>query len=93
MSTFAENKAQQFAQPTQLPESEAQREEWLKANKHWWETNPMHYDWLDKIPYPDRRRVLRKGLALSLDACAGPFSTAILHELARGGLIELPPRP
>lgn len=56
MSTFAENKAQQFAQPTQLPETEAQREEWLKANKHWWETNPMRYDWLDKIPYPEFTR-------------------------------------
>lgn len=56
MSTFAENKARQFAEPTQLPETEAQREEWIKANKHWWETNPMRYDWLEKIPYPEFTR-------------------------------------
>lgn len=57
MSLFAENKAPNFANPTQLPESEEQRLEWLKANKTWWETNPMRYDWLDgkldKIPYPE----------------------------------------
>jgi len=57
MSVFAENKAPKFANPTQLPESEEQRQEWLKANKNWWETSPMRYDWLngeyDKIPYPE----------------------------------------
>ncbi|MEY2564256.1 MAG: hypothetical protein QOH88_2449 [Verrucomicrobiota bacterium] len=55
-STFAENKAVQFAQPTQLPETEEQRQAWLQANKHWWETNPMRYDWLAKIPHPEFTR-------------------------------------
>jgi SAM-dependent methyltransferase len=57
MSLFAENKAPNFANPTQLPESQEEREKWLEANKTWWETNPMRYDWLDgkldEIPYPE----------------------------------------
>ncbi len=57
MSLFAENKAPNFANPTQLPESQEEREKWLEANKTWWETNPMRYDWLDgkldKIPHPE----------------------------------------
>ena len=57
MSIFAENKAETFANPTELPESQEERQKWLEANKTWWETNPMRYDWLggelDKIPYPE----------------------------------------
>jgi len=47
MSIFSENKAESFADPTQLPENQEMRQEWLAANKNWWETNPMRYDWLD----------------------------------------------
>jgi SAM-dependent methyltransferase len=57
MSIFAENKADNFANPTQLPETQEERQKWLEANKTWWETNPMRYDWLDgkldQIPYPE----------------------------------------
>jgi ubiquinone/menaquinone biosynthesis C-methylase UbiE len=57
MSIFSENKANSFISPTQLPETMEQRQEWLKSNKTWWETNPMRYDWLDGkldiIPYPE----------------------------------------
>lgn len=57
MSIFAENKAENFADPTQLPENQEERQKWLAANKNWWEKNPMRYDWLDgkpdKIPYPE----------------------------------------
>ena len=57
MSIFAENKAETFAAPTQLPETQEERQKWLEANKSWWETNPMRYDWLDgkldQIPYPE----------------------------------------
>ena len=57
MSIFAENKADNFARPTELPDSQEEREKWLEANKTWWETNPMRYDWLggklDKIPYTE----------------------------------------
>jgi SAM-dependent methyltransferase len=57
MSIFAQNKADSFANPTQLPETQEEREKWLEANKSWWENNPMRYDWLDgeldKIPHPE----------------------------------------
>jgi ubiquinone/menaquinone biosynthesis C-methylase UbiE len=57
MSIFSQNKAETFANPTQVPDTEETRNEWLDANKNWWETNPMRYDWLhgelDKIPYPE----------------------------------------
>jgi 2-polyprenyl-3-methyl-5-hydroxy-6-metoxy-1,4-benzoquinol methylase len=53
MSIFAKNKAGQFSNPTQLPGDSSQAEAWLEANKTWWETNPMRYDWLEAVPYPE----------------------------------------
>jgi 2-polyprenyl-3-methyl-5-hydroxy-6-metoxy-1,4-benzoquinol methylase len=57
MSIFSQNKAETFAAPTQVPDSHNTRAEWLDANKTWWETNPMRYDWLhgelDRIPHPE----------------------------------------
>lgn len=49
MSVFSQNKSKDFSQPTQLPADESQHQEWLKANKDWWEQNPMRYDWHDAI--------------------------------------------
>ena len=43
MSIFAENKADRFAAPTQLPESASEREKWLAANKQWWEENKHRF--------------------------------------------------
>lgn len=37
-------KAEGFDNPTQLPTTEEERERWLKANKQWWESHPMRYD-------------------------------------------------
>lgn len=57
MSVFSQNKAETFVNPTQVPDTQETRDEWLDANKTWWETNPMRYDWLhgelDRIPYPE----------------------------------------
>lgn len=53
MSIFAENKADKFSSPTQLPSNESQSEKWLEANKNWWEANPMRYDWLETISCPE----------------------------------------
>src|SRR5262249_30036345 len=57
MSVFSQNKAKTFAAPTQVPDSHETTAEWLDANKTWWETNPMRYDWLhgelDRIPHPE----------------------------------------
>jgi SAM-dependent methyltransferase len=43
------NKAVGFDRPTQLPRDDAQRKEWQSANKSWWESSPMRYDWRDEI--------------------------------------------
>ena len=57
MSVFSQNKAETFVKPTQVPDSQDTRSQWLDANKSWWETNPMRYDWLrgelDRIPHPE----------------------------------------
>jgi ubiquinone/menaquinone biosynthesis C-methylase UbiE len=43
------NKAVGFDKPTQLPRDDAQRRQWQSANKNWWESTPMRYDWRDEI--------------------------------------------
>ena len=39
-----------FKNPTALPNSEAETQEWQKANYSWWEDHPMRYDWKEKVP-------------------------------------------
>ena len=43
------NKAEGFDQPIQLPRDEAERQKWQSANKAWWESTPMRYDWREEI--------------------------------------------
>jgi SAM-dependent methyltransferase len=60
MSVFDQDKAETFANPTQLPEDQAERAKWLAENKSWWENNPMRYDWIggerDQIPHEEFSR-------------------------------------
>jgi ubiquinone/menaquinone biosynthesis C-methylase UbiE len=44
------NKAVGFDAPTQLPRDEEQHGQWQSANKAWWESTPMRYDWREAIP-------------------------------------------
>jgi ubiquinone/menaquinone biosynthesis C-methylase UbiE len=46
------NKAAGFDEPTQLPQDEAQHRQWQSANKLWWESTPMRYDWREEIVAP-----------------------------------------
>jgi SAM-dependent methyltransferase len=46
------NKAAGFDDPLQLPRDEAERERWQAANKNWWESTPMRYDWHSDISAP-----------------------------------------
>jgi ubiquinone/menaquinone biosynthesis C-methylase UbiE len=46
-----ENKADGFDNPTRLPASEEERARWQKANKAWWESTPMRYDWRNSVGY------------------------------------------
>ncbi len=41
------DKAKKFQQAVS-PRTEHEKEDWQTANKDWWETNPMRYDFLDK---------------------------------------------
>ncbi|MCW2504348.1 MAG: hypothetical protein JWO79_2632 [Actinomycetia bacterium] len=34
-----------FERPTALPASAAEAERWQEANRQWWESHPMEYDW------------------------------------------------
>ena len=43
------NKAAGFDSPTQMPRDDAQRREWQAANRTWWESTPMRYDWRNDI--------------------------------------------
>jgi ubiquinone/menaquinone biosynthesis C-methylase UbiE len=43
------NKAAGFDRPTQLPRDDIQRRQWQAANKAWWESTPMRYDWREGI--------------------------------------------
>ncbi|MBF0152749.1 MAG: class I SAM-dependent methyltransferase [Magnetococcales bacterium] len=38
-----------FESPTATPTSPDQRLRWQKANREWWENNPMQYDWRERI--------------------------------------------
>src|SRR5262245_44306336 len=38
-----------FDHPAQPPTNPAERLEWQKANRSWWEQNPMRYDWRESI--------------------------------------------
>ncbi|HSO82195.1 class I SAM-dependent methyltransferase [Thiocapsa sp.] len=46
------NKADGFSDPTQRPVSPEQRLIWQEANRSWWSSNPMRYDWRSEIPWP-----------------------------------------
>src|SRR5262245_56107593 len=43
------NKAAGFEQPAQLPPDESTAKRWQEANKSWWESTPMRYDWREAI--------------------------------------------
>jgi ubiquinone/menaquinone biosynthesis C-methylase UbiE len=43
------NKAAGFNKPTQLPHNETERRRWQAANKAWWESSPMRYDWREEL--------------------------------------------
>jgi SAM-dependent methyltransferase len=46
-----ERKAIGFDAPTQLPRNEEERESWRVANRAWWESAPMRYDWNEELAH------------------------------------------
>ncbi|HKO04890.1 MAG TPA: class I SAM-dependent methyltransferase [Candidatus Acidoferrales bacterium] len=43
-------KAPDFETPTACPENLCQHDEWQSANRAWWESHPMRYDWKRPLP-------------------------------------------
>jgi ubiquinone/menaquinone biosynthesis C-methylase UbiE len=44
---------QGFARPTALPGNSDEQQGWQRANREWWESHPMRYDWNDGIQYEE----------------------------------------
>ncbi len=44
---------QTFYSPEQLPSSEDEAHAWQEANKSFWESTPMRYDWNQKVTYEE----------------------------------------
>ena len=42
-----------FDRPTALPAGADEQEGWQNANREWWESHPMRYDWNDGVPYQE----------------------------------------
>ena len=47
----SEAKAAGFDGPIQPPRDEAERKRWQAANRAWWESSPMRYDWRKGLPH------------------------------------------
>ena len=45
-----------FSRPTALPATVEEHEGWQDANREWWESHPMRYDWKDGIPFAEFSR-------------------------------------
>ncbi|MFT5208284.1 MAG: ubiquinone/menaquinone biosynthesis C-methylase UbiE [Candidatus Omnitrophota bacterium] len=46
-----EHKVNDLNNPIQKPLSDSQSKAWQKGNAKWWESNPMRYDWNEKLSY------------------------------------------
>ena len=42
-----------FSRPTALPASTDEHQGWQRANREWWESHPMRYDWKSGIPHDE----------------------------------------
>jgi len=45
-----------FSDPTALPSNSDEQRTWQDANRGWWESHPMRYDWKDGIEFPEFSR-------------------------------------
>lgn len=50
------NKVEGFKSPTQRPADDETRRKWQEANRSWWSTTPMRYDWRGEIQHPVHSR-------------------------------------
>jgi SAM-dependent methyltransferase len=92
------NKADGFDEPTQLPRDAAQQRQWQSANRAWWESTPMRYDWRDEIRFaPGTEEYFQEIDARFLESVhkylpwrSTPFEQLIpFKELARQDVLEI----
>lgn len=48
---FADAVPHSFDSPEKLPSTDGEAEQWQQANRTFWESNPMRYDWKKRIPH------------------------------------------
>jgi len=53
MTPFKNKLPNDFNSPIALPQTSEQSLQWQEANRDWWESNPMRYDWREKICDPE----------------------------------------
>jgi SAM-dependent methyltransferase len=89
-ATWAGQKATDFQGPTAAPVSPSQHDEWQSANRSWWETHPMRYDWKRPLAgepgelawYREMDRRLFE--ATVLPASSLPFDSLLPREMLAG---------
>src|SRR5205823_861546 len=56
ISHLKRNLPEGFNNPTALPQNPEQARAWQEANRAWWESHPMRYDFGDEIDHPEFSR-------------------------------------
>ena len=56
MPLLKEKNLQGFDTPIDLPGSEQQAQNWQQANRAWWESHPMRYDWQESVGFEEFSR-------------------------------------
>ena len=66
-------KAPGFNSPIALPTDNEQRQRWQDANRQWWESQPMRYDWTEKIPAKEYTKEYFEEIDRRFFAATGAF--------------------
>jgi ubiquinone/menaquinone biosynthesis C-methylase UbiE len=66
-------KARGFNSPIALPADNEQRQRWQDANRQWWESQPMRYDWTEKIPAEEYTKEYFEEIDRRFFAATGAF--------------------
>src|SRR6478672_13864574 len=67
------HKAPGFSDPTALPADFEESSRWQSANRSWWESQPMRYDWDDKIGEPEYTQDYFREIDRRFFAATRPF--------------------
>lgn len=88
--TWAGEKVADFEAPTSAPQSADQQNAWQNANRRWWETHPMRYDWKQANPETPGERAWYEEIdrrffsACMLPQSSRPFGAMLTPETLAG---------